>query len=156
VRPALVLVLLASLPLVACGRAEPGEAGGAPGGGPVGVWTLDRDALLDAVRRRHGKEGGEERAREEAQARLLELDAELRADGRYGMRTRSLDGLAESCVGLWSIEGRVLTFRPKIIDGKDVTAAEGAAEKVEQARFEDDRILLPFDAVGLVFPLKRK
>jgi hypothetical protein len=144
------------LALLSCGREQPGGAGAGEGGGPVGVWTLDRDALLDAVRKRHGKEGGEERAREEAQARLLELDAELRADGRYGMRTRSLDGLAETCVGLWSLEGRVLTFRRKIIDGKDVTTVEGAKERVEQARFEDDRILLPFDAVGLVVPLKRK
>jgi hypothetical protein len=142
--------LLMLLALTACGRSQPDD-GASEGGGPVGVWTLDREALLEAVRRRHGKEGGEELAREVAQASLLEVDAELRADGRYGLRTRAFDGPAEACAGRWSLEGHVLTFRPQIIDGKDVTA-----DTVERARFEDDRILLPFDAVGLTFPLKRK
>lgn len=145
------LLLGVCLVLTACGR-DPGDPDGDhEEGSPVGHWTLDREALLEALRKRHGKEGGEELRREEAQARLLELDAELRADGRYGMRTRSLDAQAETCVGLWKLEGRVLTFRPKIIDGKDVTT-----DKVERARFEEDRILLPFEAVGLTFPLKRK
>jgi hypothetical protein len=150
-RHARLLAVVLALAAGGCGATASGTEGRAgDGDSPAGLWTLDREALLAAVRRRHGGEGGDDLAREEAQAQRLEVDLEIRRDGRYGMRTRALD-VEQRCVGAWTLERGTLRFRRQIVDGKPVTTKD-----VEEARFSDDRITLPFDAVGLSFALVRR
>ncbi|MFM8980633.1 MAG: hypothetical protein ACKOSS_09265 [Planctomycetia bacterium] len=146
-----LLLLLAWLCVPACGAGEPARGpGAAAGDSPVGLWALDAARLLESVRRRYAPEGSDVVAREEAQARLVSLDLQVREDGMFGLKSSAL-GLTQHIVGTWRAEGALLFFTHKTVDGKPVTAP-----REEQASLEDGRIVLPFEATGLDFELVRR
>lgn len=147
----LLLALLAVLAVAGCGEGTPATGPGAvASGSPVGLWALDGPRLLESVRRRYAAEGPDVVAREEAQARLVSLDLQLREDGMFGLKSSAL-GLTQHIVGTWRAEGALLFFTHKTVDGKPVTAP-----REEQATLEEGRILLPFEATGLDFELVRR
>lgn len=146
-----VLLLLALLGLCACGDGELVRGpGGAGADSPVGLWSLDAPRLLESVRRRYASEGPDVVAREEAQAKLVSLDLQVREDGMFGLKSSAL-GLTQHIVGTWRAEGPLLFFTHKTVDGKPVTAP-----REEQATLEDGRLVLPFEATGLDFELVRR
>ncbi len=152
----LAVGVLAALSLVACGGTEPAptaEQGGAHAA--TGLWTLDREGLLESVRKRFAPEGPDTVAREEAQAARVGLELELRGDGVFGLRSTSL-GLRQDIVGRWSAEGRTLRFFHQTVDGKPVEKRPGEQDKPEEATYDADRIRLPFDETGLSFTLVRR
>jgi hypothetical protein len=147
----LLALVLPWLALAGCGEGQAVQGPGAAGGSsPVGLWTLDAERLLESVRKRYAPEGPEAVAREEAQARLVSLDLQVRDDGMFGLKSSAL-GLAQHIVGTWRAEGAQLFFAHKTVDGKPVTTT-----REEQATLEDGRILLPFEATGLDFELVRR
>jgi hypothetical protein len=152
----LVVWLLAALSLAACGGEATAPAVGQGGAhAAAGLWTLDREGLLESVRKRFAPEGPDTVAREEAQAGRLGLELELRGDGAYGLLSTSL-GVKQHIVGRWVAEGRTLRFFRQTVDGKPVEQAQGRAEKPEEATYDADRILLPFEETGLRFALVRR
>ena len=139
------------LALAACGpQAPPPPSGQGEAHAATGLWTLDREALLESVRKRFAAEGRETVAREEAQAQRVALELELRGDGAFGLLVTAL-GTRQHIVGRWHAEGRTLRFFRQTVDGKPVDK-----ETVEEATFESDRIRLPFDESGLSFTLMRR
>jgi len=145
------LGLSALLALVACGReAPPAPPGQGEAHAATGRWTLDREALLESVRRRFTPEGRETVAREEAQAERVALELELRGDGAFGLLVTAL-GTQQHIVGRWRAEGRTLRFFRHTVDGKPVDT-----ETVEEATFDAERISLPFKESGLSFTLMRR
>lgn len=150
-RLAVAWLVTAALALAACGASQPAAGPGRTGEeSPVGLWTLDGERLLESVRRRYGPEGDEVVAREEAQARLVSLDLQVREDGMFGLKSSAL-GLTQHIVGTWRAEGPLVFFTHKTVDGKPVTAP-----REEQATLEDGRLVLPFEATGLDFELVRR
>jgi hypothetical protein len=147
----LLALLLLSVP-GGCGGRDSGGAGAsaATAGSPVGLWTLDRERLLASVDKRFASEGRDVVEHERAQARLVALELLIRGDGKFGLRSTSL-GLGQHIVGVWRSEGPVLRFFWQTVDGKPVTK-----EVQEEATFEDGRIRLPFEELGLDFELVRK
>jgi|GEM_PF-6050114 len=152
----LVAGLFVALSLSACGSPDPvpgAEQGGAHAA--IGRWTLDRERLVESVRKRFGPEGPDSVAHEEAQAGRVALELELRGDGVFGLRSTALD-VQQHIVGRWSAEGRTLRFYRQTLDGKPVDRAQGEKEHIEEATYEADRIHLPFEETGLSFTLVRR
>jgi hypothetical protein len=134
----------------ACGAQERGSSPVVAAGSPVGMWTLDQEALLESVRTRYRAEGASVVEREEGQARLVALELQIREDGKFGLRSSAL-GLTQHIVGVWRSEGPLLRFFHQTVDGKPV-----AKEVEEEAMFEGGTIVLPFEETGLKFVLVRR
>lgn len=143
------LLAILALGWAACGRAGSGTPEeDLAAQSPVGRWRLDREALLEGLARQYAAEGGEAVAREQAQAREVNLELELAANGMYRVASLAL-GIEQRTVGVWKQVGSQLLFTPRQVDG---TAVENAA--VQEARFARGRIEIDLDRK--VFPLARR
>ena len=141
------LLAVVALALAACGKDGAGLAPDDAAASPLGRWRLDREALLENLAKDFADEGPAAVAREQAQAREVNLELELLASGRYRVASLSL-GIEQRTAGTWTQAGERLLFTPQQVDGRTVENLP-----VQEARFVRGRIEIDLD--HKVFPLAR-